>query len=133
MTREEKIKALQDYCNMQGRDNDGECKCPHEWEDSFFCHQYSFYSASEKTLDEWFKAVYPQSGEKVNHPAHYQGKHECIDEMVALFGTEAVIGFCKCNVYKYRYRADRKNGAEDISKADWYMDKLMELETIKED
>lgn len=66
--------------------------------------------------------------ETVNHPAHYQGKHECIDEMISLFGVEAVKGFCKCNVYKYRYRADRKNGAEDIQKADWYMDKLMELE-----
>ena len=64
----------------------------------------------------------------VNHPSHYQGKHECIDEMLALFGVEAVKGFCKCNVYKYRYRADRKNGAEDIAKADWYMSKLMELE-----
>lgn len=64
----------------------------------------------------------------VNHPQHYQGKYECIDEMVALFGVEAVKDFCKCNVYKYRYRADRKNGAEDIEKAEKYMDFLIELE-----
>lgn len=63
----------------------------------------------------------------VNHPEHYQGKHECIDEMIALFGADAVRAFCMCNVYKYRYRAARKNGQEDIEKADWYMDKLMEL------
>lgn len=67
-------------------------------------------------------------GNNVDHPEHYQGKHECIDEMIALFGVEAVKGFCKCNVYKYRYRANRKNGNEDLAKADWYMDKLMELE-----
>lgn len=66
--------------------------------------------------------------ENVNHPLHYQGKHECIDEMIELFGIDDVIGFCKCNVYKYRYRTDRKNGAEDIEKADWYMDKLIELQ-----
>lgn len=72
--------------------------------------------------------VNPPKVEAVNHPAHYQGKHECIDEMIALFGVEAVKGFCACNVYKYRYRADRKNGAEDIAKAEWYMTKLMELE-----
>lgn len=48
--------------------------------------------------------------------------------MIALFGVEAVKGFCKCNVYKYRYRANRKNGDEALAKADWYMDKLMELE-----
>lgn len=28
----------------------------------------------------------------VDHPEHYQGKHECIDEMIALFGVEAVKG-----------------------------------------
>lgn len=71
--------------------------------------------------------------ETVNHPAHYQGKYECIDEMIALFGVEWVKGFCACNVYKYRYRADRKNGAEDIAKAEWYMAKLMELEGVKDE
>lgn len=65
--------------------------------------------------------------DNVNHPAHYQGKHECIDEMIALFGVDAVRAFCMCNVYKYRFRAAQKNGAEDLAKADWYMDKLMEL------
>ncbi len=69
------------------------------------------------------------SVDNVNHPAHYQGgRRECIDEMIAMFGVEAVKAFCCCNVYKYRYRADRKNGAEDIAKAEWYMDKLIELE-----
>ena len=65
--------------------------------------------------------------DNVNHPKHYQGKHECIDEMIAMFGVEAVKHFCMCNVYKYRYRASAKNGQEDLDKADWYMDKLMEL------
>lgn len=73
----------------------------------------------------------PSVGKKemVDHPAHYnQGKYECIDEMIALFGVEVVKGFCRCNVYKYKYRANMKNGEEDIEKAEWYMDKLMELE-----
>ena len=70
--------------------------------------------------------------DNVNHPEHYQGKHECIDAMIALFGVEAVKAFCKCNVYKYRYRASRKNGDEDIAKANWYMDKLMELDNSPE-
>ena len=69
----------------------------------------------------------------VNHPAHYQGKHECIDEMIALFGVEAVKGFCKCNVHKYRYRAEAKGGQEDLEKANWYMDKLIELEGAEND
>jgi len=69
--------------------------------------------------------------DNVNHPKHYQGKHECIDEMIAMFGVEAVKHFCMCNVYKYRYRASAKNGQEDLDKADWYMDKLMELEGVQ--
>lgn len=69
----------------------------------------------------------------VNHPDHYNsGKHECFDEMLALFGVDAVMAFCRCNVYKYRYRAADKNGAEDLRKADWYMDRLIELERSKD-
>ena len=63
----------------------------------------------------------------VNHPEHYQGKNECIDVMLAMFGVEAVKHFCMCNAYKYRFRADKKNGAEDIAKAEWYESKLIEL------
>lgn len=70
--------------------------------------------------------------ETVDHPEHYQGKFECIDEMISLFGVEAVKSFCRCNVYKYRFRANQKNGEEDIKKAEWYMSKLKELEETEE-
>lgn len=69
--------------------------------------------------------------EKVDHPEHYQGKNECIDVMIAMFGAEAVKSFCRCNAYKYRFRADKKNGEEDIRKAEWYESKLIELEGDK--
>lgn len=68
--------------------------------------------------------------DKVNHPAHYQGKHECIDVMRTMFGDEAVKGFCRCNAYKYRFRAGRKDNAdEDIRKAEWYEDYLFKMES----
>lgn len=71
--------------------------------------------------------------EIVNHPCHYQGKHECIEEMIALFGVEAVKSFCRCNVHKYRYRADTKGNKEnDLAKADWYMEYLMKLEDMEQ-
>lgn len=65
----------------------------------------------------------------VNHPQHYcrEGAMECIDEMVLLFGKEVVKHFCLCNVYKYRYRSNAKNGEEDIKKSDWYIQKYKEL------
>lgn len=66
--------------------------------------------------------------DSVNHPAHYSGKHECIEIMRIMFGDEAVKAFCRCNSFKYRFRADRKNGAEDIRKAEWYEDYLFRME-----
>lgn len=67
--------------------------------------------------------------DNVEHPAHYEreGAIECIDEMLIVFGKTAVMDFCKCNAWKYRYRAADKNGAEDIAKSDWYMRKYKEL------
>lgn len=66
----------------------------------------------------------------INHPSHYQGKNECIDVMRAMFGDEAVKGFCKCNAFKYRFRAGKKatsSAEEDIKKAEWYEDYLMKI------
>ncbi len=67
--------------------------------------------------------------EKVNHPAHYnrQGRKECIDEMLERYGRDAVLNFCALNRYKYLYRADLKNGKEDLCKAAWYEQKYIEL------
>lgn len=84
-----------------------------------------------ETIARALEKVNNQS-DKVNHPTHYNvHKHECIDEMVAVFGVEAVKCFCKCNAWKYRYRSVAKNGEEDLAKADWYIEKLMELEKDK--
>lgn len=86
------------------------------------------YTFDSKQLER----VVPDHAEKaeaVDHPKHYnrEGGMECIDEMVIVFGTQAVMDFCLCNVWKYRYRASSKNGAEDLKKAEWYMNKYAEL------
>lgn len=68
--------------------------------------------------------------ERVSHPPYYQGKHECIDLMYAMFGSYELMVFCKLNAYKYRFRAGKKDGSsfeEDIAKAEWYENKYMEL------
>ena len=58
----------------------------------------------------------------IDHPAHYcNGGMECIDEMLTVFGREAVKHFCLLNVWKYRKRALDKNGREDMQKADVYV------------
>lgn len=65
----------------------------------------------------------------VNNPPHYNvHAMECFCEMVEVFGLEAVIAYCKCAAWKYRYRAQYKgNPEQDNEKADWYLLKLKEL------
>lgn len=63
----------------------------------------------------------------VNHPAHYtSGGIECIDAMQAAFGAEVVKDFCLCNAFKYLWRHRNKNGVEDLKKARWYLNRLIE-------
>ena len=69
--------------------------------------------------------------EQVNHSEHYSknGK-ECIDCMIEEYGVEAVINFCICNAYKYKWRAGLKEGnskEQDLAKAEWYLNKAKEL------
>ena len=85
------------------------------------------------TIEEKRKALQELFGDTpndvVNHPSHYcrEGGMESIEEMVLVFGKEAVKHFCLCNIWKYRYRAADKNGEEDLKKSDWYMKKYQEL------
>lgn len=68
------------------------------------------------------------AADAVNHPSHYTaGKIECIDALEAategLAGIEAV---CTANSIKYLWRWKHKNGVEDLKKAQWYINKLIE-------
>lgn len=125
MDANEKIEKLNSFCDKQESCYD----CPigkAENDETFGC---CFLDMDNSRLDRLYNIAFPDEPvDMVNHPPHYQGKYECIDEMIALFGVEAVKAFCKCNVYKYRFRAANKNGQEDLDKADFYMDYLMKLE-----
>lgn len=123
MTVEEKSDKIFNWCSNRFCDS----SCPLYAYGNRTCYTIN-NDADKKQIEENYKILFGSESNNVNHPSHYQGKHECIDEMIAMFGVEAVKGFCKCNVYKYRYRAAEKNGQEDLDKANWYMDKLMELE-----
>lgn len=64
--------------------------------------------------------------DNVNSPSHYQGKVECIDCIEsATDGLQGIEAFCTGNAIKYLYRWKKKNGIEDLKKAKWYIDKLL--------
>lgn len=147
MTREEKVNALEWYCDNKCQKCE-ECelvkkydKETDEWTDTCAC---VFSDMSDEMLNKcynWYKEIGQATCENaedkepdidmVNHPSHYtQGGIECIDALkaatVSKTGIEAV---CTANAIKYLWRYEEKNGIEDVKKARWYIDRLIkELE-----
>lgn len=64
----------------------------------------------------------------VNHPTHYTaGQIECIDALEsATAGFCGIEAICTANAIKYLWRWKLKNGVQDLEKAKWYIDKLIE-------
>lgn len=61
------------------------------------------------------------------NPSHYrQGKVECIDGIESALTPEEFQGYAKGNALKYIWRERYKNGVEDLKKARWYLDRLIE-------
>ena len=71
----------------------------------------------------------PSEHDPVNHPAHYTaGKVECIDAIEsATVGLTGGLAYATGAAIKYLWRWSRKGGAEDLRKARWYVDRLIEL------
>lgn len=65
----------------------------------------------------------------VNHPPHYNvGNIECIDYIEQQLGNEGFKSYLEGNVLKYmhRWRYKGKSG-QDLEKAQWYLNKLINL------
>lgn len=117
MTVKEKRDLLWEFCESHA--DCAECKFNNK---QSWCEDYSPTTLPPAKLDEVLSECQVNNDDVVNHPPHYnQGGMECIDEMILVFGKEAVMNFCICNAWKYRKRAMFKNGQEDIDKSDAYL------------
>ena len=125
MTIEEKRKAIKEYCDQRV----GCIGCPLDVAGRGNCYSADNDPDVDADVEHNYTLLFSTTDSTVNHPSHYNrdGGMECIDEMLLVFGREAVMHFCLCNAWKYRYRASDKNGAEDLRKADWYLAKYKEL------
>ena len=66
----------------------------------------------------------------VNKPPHYNTSNiECIDAMAAMVEDAHVTAheaYCWQNSFKYLWRWNYKNGIEDLQKAKWCIERLIE-------
>ena len=88
-------------------------------------------NADEKVIPQ-VETLYPvrQNEDMVNHPQHYRtGKIECIDcisAVVKMYDGEQAYDVGQ--VVKYLYRAPTKqNFMQDLKKAQWYLNRLIEI------
>ena len=68
--------------------------------------------------------------DNVNSPMHYTlGKGvETIESIEHQLTTDQFRGYLKGNICKYLFRYEKKNYLEDLLKAQWYMNYLIEFE-----
>lgn len=70
---------------------------------------------------------YNKTVDMVNHPKHYTaGKIEVIRIMEDQLTAEEYRGYIKGQVIKYITRERHKNGLEDLKKAAWYLNRLIQ-------
>jgi len=63
----------------------------------------------------------------VNEPPHYtKGGIECLDAIKASMPREQFIGYLKGNEIKYVWRYEHKGGVEDLKKANFYLNRLIQ-------
>jgi hypothetical protein len=78
------------------------------------------FEVTRESFDEFVAGI--DKPDMVNHPPHYTAHPsgvECIQV------TEHM-NFCVGNAVKYLWRADLKNGIEDLEKAAWYVAREIE-------
>lgn len=84
--------------------------------------------AAEHTLGEILdKQRKERKIDIVDNPEHYTGGGiECIDYIKERLTPDEFQGFLNGNVIKYTHRWKEKNGIEDLRKARWYLNRLIQ-------
>ena len=68
-----------------------------------------------------------EGSDNVNSPSHYnKGLVECIDGIQSAT-DDGFEYYLQGNIIKYLWRYRHKNGVEDLRKAKWYLNNLIEI------
>lgn len=83
---------------------------------------------SKSYAEEQLEHAIEKQKEMVNHPDHYRTDSglETIDVIEAFCdGLNGIEAFCTGNAIKYLCRWRKKNGVQDLKKAEWYLQRLI--------
>lgn len=90
--------------------------------DSYFINANELNNLVKNTDESYTK-------DNIN-PSHYKSKSkETIERIQDNLTSDEFKGYLKGNILKYIDRYENKNGVEDLKKANWYLNKLIEIET----
>lgn len=89
-----------------------------------------------ETLKDYLEAQmerYNETPAGPTNPQHYRnGDIECIDALAsATVNKPGIQAICVGNVIKYLWRYECKGGIEDVRKAHWYLERLLQELTVK--
>jgi hypothetical protein len=93
---------------------------------------YGYYKPKDISLENYFKGLskvtMADDKDMVNSPSHYtQGEIECIDAIEQVVnGLDGMEAMCTGNAIKYLWRWKHKNGVEDLKKAQWYLQRMID-------
>ena len=78
------------------------------------------------TMEKLFNNTENKQEDNVNHPSHYTfGKIELMDYIEDKLSDVECEGYFVGNIIKYVSRFRKKNGIEDLKKAQWYLNRLI--------
>ena len=90
---------------------------------------YKLKSMLAKAQVDFLKKENTTESDAASKQPRKQQTMGCFEEMVQVFGVEAVMAYCRCSAWKHRHDALHKGKySEDNIKAEWYLKKLAELD-----
>ena len=93
-------------------------KVKHKYSERVFDVPSGYVFLSEDELKKSLKT------DMVNHPQHYGGKDNPMEVIKIIDHYQ--LGFVEGSILKYLLRYKKKNGLEDLKKAQWYINRLIE-------
>jgi len=77
---------------------------------------------------EYMKMRQNELKDMVNHPDHYTNSSIETIDIIESVTAEGFQYYLEGNILKYLTRYRHKNGIEDLKKAQWYLNKLIEVQ-----